>query len=158
MGFLLFSMWDLPESGIEPVSTTLAGRFFTTEPPGKPPCPYVYLLLNFFSVKCSCLCFHIWICELATNSKIQNVLHPWEFFHVLPLGTQPLLSPASLELPVCLLSLRWNLFQNAMWVEWLVMWPFRSDFLHWAKCTWGSCVSLLVPLHCWVVLHCMGGP
>ena len=29
-------MWDLPRSGIEPVSPALAGRFFTTEPPGKP--------------------------------------------------------------------------------------------------------------------------
>ena len=32
---------DLPNQGIEPVSlvsSELAGRFFTTEPPGKPPC------------------------------------------------------------------------------------------------------------------------
>ena len=29
-------MWDLPRSGIEPVSPVLAGRFFTTEPLGKP--------------------------------------------------------------------------------------------------------------------------
>ena len=30
-------MWDLPRPGIEPVSPTLAGGFFSTEPPGKPP-------------------------------------------------------------------------------------------------------------------------
>ena len=30
-------MWDHPGSGIEPGSSALAGRFFTTEPPGKPP-------------------------------------------------------------------------------------------------------------------------
>ena len=29
-------MWDLPGPGIEPMSPALAGRFFTTEPPGKP--------------------------------------------------------------------------------------------------------------------------
>ena len=29
-------MWDLPGSGIEPVSPALAGGFFTTEPPRKP--------------------------------------------------------------------------------------------------------------------------
>ena len=29
-------MWDLPRSEIEPTSPTLAGRFLTTEPPGKP--------------------------------------------------------------------------------------------------------------------------
>ena len=28
---------DLPNPGIEPMSPALAGRFFTTEPPGKPP-------------------------------------------------------------------------------------------------------------------------
>ena len=27
---------DLPDPGIEPTSPTLAGGFFTTEPPGKP--------------------------------------------------------------------------------------------------------------------------
>ena len=34
---LLHNMWDLPGPGVEPLSPTLAGRFFTTEPPGKPP-------------------------------------------------------------------------------------------------------------------------
>ena len=33
---LLGSIWDLPGSGIEPVSPALAGGFFTTELPGKP--------------------------------------------------------------------------------------------------------------------------
>ena len=35
---LVATIWDLPRSGIEPVSPTLANGFFTTEPPGKPPC------------------------------------------------------------------------------------------------------------------------
>jgi hypothetical protein len=29
-------MWDLPRPGVELVSPALAGRFLTTEPPGKP--------------------------------------------------------------------------------------------------------------------------
>ena len=33
---LLRSMWDLPRSGTELISSALAGGFFTTEPPGKP--------------------------------------------------------------------------------------------------------------------------
>ena len=33
---LLRGMWDLPRPGLEPVSPALAGRFSTTEPPGKP--------------------------------------------------------------------------------------------------------------------------
>ena len=35
--------WDLPRSGVEPVSPASAGRFTTTEPPGKP------LILPFLS-------------------------------------------------------------------------------------------------------------
>ena len=38
-------MWDLPESGIKPMSPALAGRFFTPEPPGKPCFPLLLLLL-----------------------------------------------------------------------------------------------------------------
>ena len=49
-------MWDLPGLGIKPVSSALAGRFLTTEAPGKP-CPYLkkrnkllnYLLLLLLS-------------------------------------------------------------------------------------------------------------
>ena len=33
---LLLGMWDLPRPGTEPVSPAPAGRFFTTESPGKP--------------------------------------------------------------------------------------------------------------------------
>ena len=35
-GLLFPSSGDLPNPGIEPESPTLLGRFFTTEPPGKP--------------------------------------------------------------------------------------------------------------------------
>ena len=33
----LRGMWDLPRPGLEPMFPTLAGRFSTTAPPGKPP-------------------------------------------------------------------------------------------------------------------------
>ena len=36
-GLLLPSPEDLPDPGIKLMSPALAGRFFTTEPPGKPP-------------------------------------------------------------------------------------------------------------------------
>ena len=45
MGFPRLEYWtvlpfpspgDLPNPGIEPMSPALAGRFYTTEPPGKP--------------------------------------------------------------------------------------------------------------------------
>ena len=37
--YLLCSMWALLGSGIEPASPALTGRFFITEPPGKPLIP-----------------------------------------------------------------------------------------------------------------------
>ena len=39
-------MWDLPGPGIEPVSPALVGRFFTTEPPGKPEIKLLKYLSN----------------------------------------------------------------------------------------------------------------
>ena len=36
LAYLPLGMWDLPGPGIKPTSPALAGRFFTTEPPGKP--------------------------------------------------------------------------------------------------------------------------
>ena len=38
------SFRDLPDTGIEPTSPALAGRFFTTVPPGKPP---IYLFIHY---------------------------------------------------------------------------------------------------------------
>ena len=35
-GYLPRGMWDLPGSGIEPMSPALQGRFLTTRPPVKP--------------------------------------------------------------------------------------------------------------------------
>jgi len=43
--YLLLSMWDLPGPGIKPTSIALAGRFFSTEPPGKPSILFLILKL-----------------------------------------------------------------------------------------------------------------
>ena len=41
---LLGGMWDLPRPGFEPVSPTLAGRFSTIVPPGKPRNCLIFLM------------------------------------------------------------------------------------------------------------------
>ena len=46
LGLVVHRLWDLPRSGIEPVSPASPGGFFTTEPPGKPSSIYI-LMLNF---------------------------------------------------------------------------------------------------------------
>ena len=38
-------MWNLPRSGIKPVSPALAGEFFITEPPEKP-CQFLLILTH----------------------------------------------------------------------------------------------------------------
>ena len=43
---LLHGMWDLPRSGLKPVSPALAGGFLTTVPPGK---PYIFDIILFQS-------------------------------------------------------------------------------------------------------------
>ena len=44
--WLLCDMWNLPGSGVKSMSPTLAGRFFTTEPPEKPLLPWLKFLLK----------------------------------------------------------------------------------------------------------------
>ena len=43
-GLPLPSPGDLPDPGIKSTSPTLAGRFFTTEPPGNPCASYIIVL------------------------------------------------------------------------------------------------------------------
>ena len=38
-------MWNLPEPGIKSMPPALAGRFFTTEPPGKPSYVFLYCVV-----------------------------------------------------------------------------------------------------------------
>ena len=62
-------MWELPESGIEPISPALAGGFFTTDPPWKP-------LNEFLKAKC----------ELASVEQLElqhmGILHVFtSYFH-----------------------------------------------------------------------------
>ena len=49
------SMWDLSRPGIKPLSSALAGRFFTTEPPGKPSFAFSYLFIQLQHVGSSSL-------------------------------------------------------------------------------------------------------
>ena len=58
---------DLPHPGIEPISPALAGRFFTTEPPGKPRKNSIYV----------CVCIYI---HTHTHTQYMNLL---TFFGVL---------------------------------------------------------------------------
>jgi len=53
-------MWDLPGSGIRSMSPALAGRFFTTEPPGSSHC----FLLDEYSLFPTGL-----FCQLSENNS-----------------------------------------------------------------------------------------
>ena len=80
---LLRGMWDLPRSGLEPVSPALAGRFSTAAPPGKPCCFILrcvlhlqFGLLHSINPSCSpfiCKAIHFstlpWISPAAGNDN-----------------------------------------------------------------------------------------
>ena len=52
-GLLFPSPGDVPDPGIKPASHTLAGRFFATEPPGK---PYLKCIIQcFLELHCGCV-------------------------------------------------------------------------------------------------------
>ena len=56
---------DLPDPGIEPMSPALTGRFFTTEPPGKP--RHVCM--------CTCVCVHtcvMGICDVCLGVGVRE--------------------------------------------------------------------------------------
>ena len=67
---LLRGMWDLPRPGLEPVFPALAGRFSTTEPPGKPIYISSWLIILIVGCVFLLLCMHgnLWLdsrhCEL----------------------------------------------------------------------------------------------
>ena len=48
---LLRGLWDLPGSGLEPVSPALAGGFLTTVPPGKPSILFLFNLSVVYFLK-----------------------------------------------------------------------------------------------------------
>ena len=62
----LDGMWDLPGTGIEPVSPALASRSFTTKPPGKPK--------------------DIFLCMLSRFSHVQLFVTLWTVAHWTPLS------------------------------------------------------------------------
>ena len=51
---------DLPVPGIEPTSPVLAGRFFTTEPPGKPHLPWCTMQISYIT-KISISPMFLWV-------------------------------------------------------------------------------------------------
>ena len=86
---------DLPDPRIEPMSPTLAGRFFTTEPPGKPTSILNQDYLSLFRFKpCFISCFlsseqltHLYIHPSSvqfSRSVVFDSLRPHESQHARP--------------------------------------------------------------------------
>ena len=79
---------DAPDLGIKPASPALAGRFFTTEPPGKPtePTPYIHLLDRYSIYFLSLFPLLVW----ATNlSVLHHSNSSWFFLLLWPPYHQP---------------------------------------------------------------------
>ena len=83
---VLRSMWDLPRSGIEPMSPALAGGFFTFEPPGKP--PKAYLLGQ------GKLTLYLWSrnCNMSGTKELVTLVGLCNDFLYRPVSPTPILS------------------------------------------------------------------
>ena len=94
-------MWDFPGSGIEPTSPALAGRFFTTVPPGKP-----LLIFWYFFLICFVLILHtMFPCLLSRFSVVLLFVILWSAH--------------------CQASLSMKFFQARI-LEWIAMPSFRG--------------------------------
>ena len=72
MGLTLQGTWDLPGPGIKPVSPALTGRFFTTEPRGKP--LFIYFSFYVFIFGCT-----MWYAQSQCPDQGLNPCPlPWE--------------------------------------------------------------------------------
>ena len=71
-GLPFASSGDLPSLGREPMSAALAGGFFTTEPPGKP--PFLILSLKVPNYFPFCLCITLIFARLGISAQTLDYL------------------------------------------------------------------------------------
>ena len=83
-GFSFPPPGDPPNPGIKPVSPALAGRFFTAQPPAKPPRLFLIILfLNFWGVEVFCFFFFFF----RSGSTMHTM---WNLSSLTRLNLQPL--------------------------------------------------------------------
>ena len=73
---LLHGMWDLPRTGLEPVSPALPGRFSTTAPPGKPK----DIILDMIGIESTILLFDLYLFLLLFPPSVSPFPPSFELF------------------------------------------------------------------------------
>ena len=126
-------MWSLPRPGIELLSSTLAGEFLTTEPPGKPDffffvcCPLLLCMLPIVVVK-----WHncVWLCNTMDYSTPGFSLSPSPGVcsNSCPLSTwcHPTISSSVAPFSSFLQSVPVSVFssESALHIRWPKYWSF----------------------------------
>ena len=62
---------DLPDPGMKPMSPAFAGRFFTTEPPGKPYCQISYTFIHSKFINTVSYLLFLCSCVVRTRKVLQ---------------------------------------------------------------------------------------
>ena len=71
--WLFHGMWDLSRLGITPLSPALAGRFFTTEPSGKPSLyAFIQPLSLYLRIHCLLYCMSCQKTEAVSSSALKS--------------------------------------------------------------------------------------
>ena len=93
-------MWDPPISGIKLISPALVGRFFTTEPPGKPNIFIINNIISFVLFKKSIhWLFHYYNNPLNSFTNETDMISSL-IFQLVTQDPIPLLSGISLFMPM----------------------------------------------------------
>ena len=105
---LLQNMWDLPETGIEPISPASAGRFLTTGPPGKSK-DAVFLVHPYYdhgslALRCSTNSGWIQKASFSSLSTSHTTLSYKYFIHSSPSLANPSVSSSQMQPKVPLLQ------------------------------------------------------
>ena len=148
-------MWNLPTPGTEPMSPVLAGRFLSTESPGKSLYVHSFKTCNstVFGIFTELYNYHKTIFRTSSLPPQRNLI-PSNSHSPLPslLGTTNLIS-VSMNFPTLDISYKWNhIMRGHLWLASSTYNVFKGDHII------ASISTSFFLFYYWIRLHCIDTP